>query len=104
MGGFHPSGLPVCRTFDVSDERGASDAAEEIVRMGFKGRREAFKVLMPREAKLAKRIGYTLTTSINVGLRRTNQHRGVRYWTYHHDGEHYAIVLVNSDVAEELGL
>ncbi len=99
---FHPSKLPVCKTFDVKSEGEASDAADEIVRMGFRDRREAFKVLMPKEAKLARRIGYTLTTSINIGLRKTSQHRSVRYWTYHHDDAHYAIVLINADVVEGL--
>ncbi len=99
---FHPSKLPVCRTFDIKSEDEASGAADEIVGMGFKDRREAFKVLMPKEAKLARRIGYALTTSINVGLRKAGQHRNVRYWTYHHDDAHYAIVLVNSDVVEGL--
>jgi len=99
---FHPSRLPVCRTFDVRDEGEASNAADEIVKMGFRDRRDAFKVLMPKEAKLARRIGYTLTTSINVGLRKANQQRSVRYWTYHHDDAHYAIVLVNSDAVGDL--
>lgn len=99
---FHPSRLPVCKTFDVADEAGASEAAEEIVRMGFAGRQEAFKVLMPKESKVAKRIGHTLTTSINVGLRSTGQPRNVRYWTYHHDDGHYAIVLIGSDAVGNL--
>ena len=97
---FHPSKLPVCRTFEVNDEKEAHETADEIVKMGFKDRREAFKVLMPKETKLAKRIGYTLTTSINAGLRSTGQHRGIRYWTYHHDKLHYAIILINADVVE----
>ena len=99
---FHPSKLPVCKTFDVKDEKDASNISEEIVKMGFKDRKEAFKILMPKETKLAKRIGYTITTSINYGLRKTNQHRSVRYWTYHHDENHYAIVFVHSDVVEGL--
>lgn len=99
---FHPSKLPVCRTFDVGDEAEAAGTAQEIVRMGFKDRKEAFKVLMPKEAKLAKRIGYTLTTSINSGLRETGQQRNIRYWTFHHDESHYAIVLVNSDAVGDL--
>jgi len=102
MDEFHPSKLPVCKTFDVRDEKEVSDGAEEIVRMGFGGRREAFRVLMPKEAKLAKRIGYTLVTSINVGLRRTGQPRNIRFWTYHHDKTHYATVLINSDAVEGL--
>lgn len=99
---FHPSKLPVFKTFEVRDEKEASDTAEEIVRIGFKDRKEAVKVLMPKESKLAKRIGYTITTSINYGLRQTNQHRSIRYWTYHHDEAHYAIVFVNSDVVDGL--
>ncbi len=99
---FHPSRLPICKTFDVKSETEASGAAEEIVRMGFKDRRDAFKVLMPKESKLAKRIGYTLTTSINAGLREADQHRNVRYWTFHHDESHYAIVLINSDAVDDL--
>lgn len=99
---FHPSKLPVCKTFDVKDEKEASDVAEQIVSMGFKDRVDAFKVIMPKESKLAKRIGYTITTSINYGLRKTNQHRSIRYWTYHHDETHYAIVLINSDVVDSL--
>lgn len=99
---FHPSKLPVSKTFDVKDEKEASDVANKIVQMGFVDRREGFKVLMPKEPKLAKRIGYTITTSINYGLRQTNQHRSVRYWTYHHDKTHYAIVFINSDTVDNL--
>lgn len=102
MEGFHPSKLPVCKTFDVRDEAGAQEAAEAMIKMGFAGRKDAFKVLMPKEAKLAKRIGYTITTSVNAGLRSTGQHRDVRYWTYHHDSTHYAIVFVSSKAVEGL--
>ena len=100
---FHPSQIPIAKTFDVKDEKGASEAAEEIVQMGFAQRKNGFKVLMPKEKKIAKRIGYTVTTSINYGLRQTNQEKDVRYWTYHEDEEHYAIVLVSPKVLEALG-
>lgn len=100
---FHPSIIPIARTFDVTDEKAASEAAEEIVKMGFANRKDGFKVLMPKEKKLAKRIGYTVTTSITYGLRQTKQDRDVKYWTYHHDSDHYAIVLVNPKVVQELG-
>ena len=72
--------------------------------MGFKDRREAFMVLMPKESRLAKRIGYILVTSINIGLRGSNQHRNIRYWTYHYDATHYAVVLISSEAADGLGL
>ena len=100
---FHPSMIPIAKTFDIIDEKAASEAAEEMVKMGFSNRKDGFKVLMPKEKKLAKRIGYTVTTSVNYGLRQTNQEREIRYWTYHEDQEHYAIVLVSARVLEELG-
>ena len=58
---------------------------------------------MPKESKTAKRIGYIVTTGINMGLRQTKQERDIRYWTYHHDNNHFAIVLISSKVFEELG-
>ena len=100
---FHPSKIPLAKTFDVKDEKTASEVAAEIVQMGFSNRKEGFKVLMPKEKKTAKRIGYTLTTSINYGLRQTEQEREIRYWTYHEDEQHYAIVLISARMLEELG-
>jgi hypothetical protein len=59
---------------------------------------------MPKESeKAAKRIGYILTTTVTSSLRKEKQERDIKYWTYHHDKEHYAIVLVSSKVVEELG-
>lgn len=100
---FHPSNLPIGKIFELLDEKGASDAAEEMVRLGFKNRKDGFKVLMPKDSKLAKRIGYIMTTSINYGLSQKNQERNIKYWTYHHDKDHYAIVFISSQVLEELG-
>jgi len=100
---FHPSQIPIAKTFDVKDEKAASAAAEEMVKMGFSDRNDGFKVLMPKEKKIAKRIGYTITTSVNYGLRQTKQDRQIRFWTYHEDDDHYAIVLVSPKVLEELG-
>ena len=100
---FHPSKIPIAKTFEAKDEKDASDAAEEIVKMGFSTQNLGSKVLMPKESKTAKRIGYIITTGINMGLRQTKQERGIRYWTYHHDDNHYAIVLISSKVFEELG-
>lgn len=99
---FHPSQIPIEKTFDVKDEKEASEAAQEMVMKGFSNRKTGFKVLMPKESKIAKRIGYIVTTGVNYGLRQTKQKRDVRYWTYHHDNDHYAIVLVSSKVFDEL--
>ena len=99
---FHPRDLPVARTFDIKDERGAAEAVDEMVRMGFQGRDEGFRVLMPKEKNLAKRIGYTVTTGVTKGLRK-REVRDVRYWTYHHDADRYGIVLISSASLEKLG-
>ncbi|ABK78016.1 hypothetical protein CENSYa_1393 [Cenarchaeum symbiosum A] len=101
---FHPSQVPVAKTFEIGDVESAALAAEEMVEMGFEGRKDGFKVLMPKEKRLAKRIGYAVTTGVTAGLGRTGQKRDIRYWTYHEDDEHYAIVLVGAGVFNELGL
>jgi len=100
---FHPSKLPISKIFDLKDEKDASDAAAEMVKLGFQDRKKGYKVLMPKDSKLAKRIGYIVTTSVNHGLRQNDQERNIRYWTYHHDDEHYAIVLISGKVLEKLG-
>ena len=100
---FHPKDLPVSKTSDLKDEKDASNAVEDMVNIGFQGKKEGFRVLMPKESKIAKRIGYTVTTGVTHGLRQKNEVRDVRYWTYHHDDEHYAIVLISNSALEELG-
>ena len=100
---FHPSQIPIAKIFDIKDEKTAAEAAEEMVEMKFEDREDGFKVLMPKEKKLAKRIGYTVTTTVNFGLRKTKQERNIRYWTFHEDDEHYAIVLISANVLEKLG-
>lgn len=100
---FHPKDLPVTKTFDLKDEKDASDAVDEMVKMGFENRKEGFRVLMPKEQKIAKRIGYTITTGVTTGLRGKNETRDIKYWTYHHDKEHYAIVLISNKALTELG-
>lgn len=99
---FHPKDLPVSKTYDVKDESEASSAVQDMVKIGFMNKKEGFRVLMPKEKRLAKRIGYTITTGVTYELRQKNQVRDVRYWTYHHDADHYAIVLINSKAVEDL--
>lgn len=100
---FHPRDLPVAKTYDLKDEKDAMDAVEDMVKSGFINRKEGFRVLMPKEPKIAKRIGYTVTTGVTHGLRQKNEIRDIRYWTYHHDEKHYAIVLISSKGLTELG-
>jgi hypothetical protein len=95
--------IPIKETFDLKDEKDAYDAAEKMVQIGFYKEKKGFKVLMPKESeKIAKRIGYIVTTTVTSSLKNKNQQTNIRYWTYHHDKEHYAIVLVSSTVFEEL--
>ena len=97
--------IPIQKTFDLKDEKDAYDAAEEMVEIGFYKEKKGFKVLMPSELKkTAKQIGYIMTTSVTSELKKADQEKDIRYWTYHHDKEYYAIVLVSSKVVEELGL
>ena len=100
---FHPKDLPIFKTYDLKDEKDASDAVFDMVNLGFSTRKEGFKVLMPKETKLAKRIGYSVTTGVNFELRKNNETRDIKYWRYHHAADHYAIVLISSKVLEELG-
>jgi len=100
---FHPKNLPILKTYDLKNEKDATDAVEDMVNLGFENRKEGFKVLMPKESKLAKRIGYTITTGVTHGLRQKNETRDIKYWTYHHDKDHYAIVLISNTTLTELG-
>ena len=100
---FHPKDLPIFKTYDLKDEQDAVDAVDDMVNLGFRNRKEGFKVLMPKETKLAKRIGYSVTTGVKYGVRKKNESRDIKYWTYHHDNDHYAITLISNKVLEELG-
>ena len=102
--GAHPRDVPVHKTFELHDVVDADEAVEEMVRTGFAVRDKGFLVLMPKDKRTAKRIGYRVTTGVSYGLRKKGDARDVRYWTYHHDKDHYGIVLVDRVVAERLGL
>ena len=95
--------IPILKSFNVNDEKEASTAADEMVELGFLNEKKGFKVIMPKEPRIAKRIGYIVTTTVTAGLGKTEQDRNIKYWTYHHDEDHYAIVLVNAHVLDELG-
>ena len=100
---FHPKELPISKTYDLKDDKDAQDAVEDMIKIGFKDKKEGFKILMPKESKIAKRIGYSVTTGVTHGLRQKNEIRDIRYWTYHHDEEHYAIVLISNTALTKLG-
>ena len=99
-----PKKIPVSKTFDIQDITQATSAVDEMVSIGFRDRKDGFRVLMPKQQRLAKQIGYTVTTGITHGLRQKNEIRDVQYWTYHHDEDHYGIVLIDRNVLESLGI
>ncbi|MFM8659708.1 MAG: hypothetical protein ACKOCQ_07250 [Candidatus Nitrosotenuis sp.] len=101
---FHPSQIPIIKTYDIKDVKAASESALDMMSTGFEGQKGGFKVIMPKEEKLAKRIGFTVTTELNFMLRKNNQERNLRYWTYHNDEKSYAIVLISGNVFDSLGL
>lgn len=99
---FHPSGVPLGATYDVADEREAAEAAGEIASAWSPGRGTGFKVLMPKDKRLAGRMGHTVMTTVSYLLRKAGKERNVRYWVYHEDAGHYAIVLVDSETLASL--
>ena len=101
---FHPSQIPIAKTFELKDEKDATSAAYEMVKIGFTTEDKGFKILMSKDdERKAKRIGYTITTTVTFALRQTDQDKNIKYWTYHEDENHYAIVFVNYQVLEKLG-
>ena len=100
---FHPSQIPVSKTFHITDESQSADIASEMVKVGFAAQSGAFLIIMTNDKKIAKKIGFTIMNELNFGLRKTKQERDVRYWIYTYDKEHYAMVLISSKVFQELG-
>ena len=45
-----------------------------------------------------------MVTAVNYGLKETKQDKNIRYWTYHEDEAHYAIVLIGAAALEKLDL
>jgi hypothetical protein len=100
---FHPSQLPVLKTFEIDNESQVSDAVSEMIRLGFSNHQSAIKILMTNEKEQAKKIGFLIMNEINFGLRKTKQERDVRYWIFHHDKSHFAMILISSKALHELG-
>ena len=100
---FHPSQLPVSKIFHVNSESQASEAATEMVKLGFATQKSAFRVLITMDKDIAKKIGFLIMSELNYGLRKTKQERDVMYWIYHDDESRYAMVLISSKVFHQLG-
>ena len=70
---FHPSQLPVVQSFEIDDERKAADLAGQMVKLGFALQKGAFKVIMPKDQKVAKKIGFTILYELYMGLKKQNK-------------------------------
>ena len=101
---FHPSQIPVVKTFEIENEGNAPDVASQMISIGFDSQKGAFRVLMTKDKNTAKKIGYTIMNELNFGLRKAKKERDVRYWVYSYDESHFAMILISSKVFGSLGL
>lgn len=100
---FHPSQIPISKTFEIENEIMAPDIAAEMVKLGFSAQKGGFKVIMTKDKDIARKIGFTIMNELNMDLRKAKQERDVRYWIYSHDQDHFAMVLISSRVLSSLG-
>lgn len=100
---FHPSQIPISKTFEIDEDLKAGEIVSEMIRLGFASQKGAFRVIMTKEKSTAKKIGFTIMNELNFGLRKAKQERDVRYWIYNYDQDHFAMVLISSKVLESLG-
>ena len=100
---FHPSQIPITKTFELNDDLKAAEIAAEMVSTGFASQKGGFRIIMPKEKSTAKKIGFTVMNELNFKLRKAKQERDVRYWIYSYDTDHFAMVLISSKVLESLG-
>ena len=100
---IHPSQIPISKTFDVKDYSEASNVLNDMLTRDFSNEL-GFKILIPKDQNLAKRIGYTIVNELNKGLRMKRYTHNLRYFVYHHDPVHYAIVIVSEEALAKLHL
>ncbi len=99
---IHPSKIPVSKLFDVKDQSDVGKVINEMLAIDFK--EAGCRILMPKEQNLAKRLGYTIVNELNKGLRMRRYPHNIRYFVYHHDPEHYAIVIASEEILAKLNL
>ncbi|MFQ5941285.1 MAG: hypothetical protein ACE5KA_06280 [Nitrososphaerales archaeon] len=73
----------------------------EILSMDF-NKESGFTILMPKKRDLGRKIGYTIVNELNKGLRLQGYLGKVRYFVYHYDPDHYAIILVSEEKLAKL--
>lgn len=101
--GIHPSQIPISKTFEVKDYSEASDVLNDMLTRDF-SKELGFKILIPKDQNLAKSVGYTIVNELNKGLRMKRYMHNLRYFVYHHDPAHYAIVIVSEEALAKLHL
>lgn len=94
---MHPSQIPVSHFFDVKDYAQAWEVVSEMLSLDL-SKEIGFKILMPKDEGIARKIGYTIVNELSRGLRAKQYHKGIRYFIYHHDAGHYAMVIASEDV------
>ncbi len=100
---IHPSQIPISQLFDVKDYSEAWKVISEMLTTGF-SKEAGFKILMPKDQNLAKKLGYTILNELNKGLKIKQYSHRIRYFVYHHDAEHYAIVIASEEALAKLHL
>jgi len=68
---------------------------------------ESFETLIvqlrQKKRQVTKLMKKAEQQGVTHGLRQKNETRDIKYWTYHHDKDHYAIVLISNTTLAELG-
>ncbi|MFN4336127.1 MAG: hypothetical protein ACK4FV_00905 [Candidatus Nitrosocaldus sp.] len=90
---MRPSEVPVIHSFIVNDVREAIDAVDNMLQLYEQHNTVRFRILLPK-ADNAKRIGYILLNELNLRIRHTFK-GNIRYIVYHHDSNHYALLLLD---------
>ncbi|MEM0365434.1 MAG: hypothetical protein QW450_02545 [Candidatus Nitrosocaldus sp.] len=98
---MHPSQVPVIDSFIVGDMNDAMDAIDGMLQLYGQYKVIRFRVLLPKKSN-ARSIGYALLNELNLRLRhlfKGSISMNIRYIVYHHDNDHYAMLLLDEDSA-----
>jgi len=100
---IHPSQIPITQLFDIKDYSDMSKVINKMLELGF-SKEVGFKILMPKDQNLARKLGYTILNELNKGLRMQQYKHNIRYFVYHQDSEHYAVVIASEEALAKLNL
>ncbi len=100
---IHPSQIPITQLFDIKDYSDVSKVINKMLELGF-SKEVGFKILMPKDQNLARKLGYTILNELNKGLRMQQYEHNIRYFVYHQDSDHYAVVIASEEAIAKLNL